>query len=129
MDNQNPNQQTEEETIAQLRDTIAAHEKTIDAQQEKIDRQELAIESLTHKNEQLLSLTGKTAVEAAPKVEKKKPELPAEPVAVDGKKYRFAFAAFYFKAVRYEAKDAALDTRLLKEILADKGQAILKEVY
>lgn len=50
-------------------------------------------------------------------------------VQIGGSEYKFRYRAFYFKAVRYTAEDAATKSELLQQIIADKGQTILKELF
>ena len=137
-----------EATIAEQKATIEAHEKTIADQKATIEEYEQALSDrdseisrltsqMAEKDEALQKHKSIIAKLSAGKPEEKeetaKPKktarIPNEPVEHEGKKYRFKFPAFYFKAIRYEAQDAALDDELIGKIIAEKGQTILIEVY
>ncbi len=61
--------------------------------------------------------------------EQKVPEIPKDAVAVDGKEYKFNVAQFRLpkRSEVIFASQAILDKKILAEIIAIKGQNILKE--
>lgn len=61
--------------------------------------------------------------------EKKTPVIPAEPVTVDGKLYKFKFARFRFDGELQLAEEAFHKTDLLQAILKIPGQGILQQVF
>ena len=132
-----------DKTIADQAKAIAAHEATIADQAKTIEEHEAAITELQNTiDEKTAAIIDQSAAlkklqagkqeitvkEKKPEA-KKKAELPKEPVEFEGKKYRFRFASFYYKAVRYEAQDVAIDPEKIAEILEDKTQTILIEVF
>lgn len=93
---------------------------------ETIANRDQTIADLKIKNERLMTMIGAKQPEAK---EAEKPKRTRPEVEIDGRNYRFRFGAFAFKGIHYEASDVAIDEKLLKEILADKGQSILKQIF
>lgn len=119
-----------------LKATIATQAQIIEDQQKKmtdlentIDEKTAEIIDLSAEIKKLQSGNQEISVKEKKPEPRKKVELPKEPVEYDGKKYRFRFAAFHYKAIRYEAQDVALDEKLIAEILSDKNQTLLKEIF
>ena len=64
-------------------------------------------------------------------VEEAKPiTIPKEAVEVNGKKYKFNVARFAFPGshAQYLSEEVVTDTKILKQIIAIKGQGILTEL-
>ena len=47
---------------------------------------------------------------------------------MNGKEWKFQVAAFYLGAEKILSEDAALDEKIIKDILAIKGQNVLREL-
>lgn len=121
--------------IEKLKETVASQAKTIEDQQAKITDLETKLdEKMVEIIDQAAELKKLQAGKSGDFVKEKKPEpkkkvVMPEPIEFEGKKYRFRFAAFYYKATRYEAQDVAIKENLIAEILADKNQTLLAEVF
>jgi len=98
--------------------TLEAMYAELQAHKQVSERQALVIAALTKKKDDPSTET------------KKVPEIPKEPVEVNGKKYKFQVATFRIAgdAAIYTAEEAVLDEELLSQILGIEGQGMLKEV-
>ncbi|HVZ97974.1 MAG TPA: hypothetical protein VG847_13925 [Chitinophagaceae bacterium] len=106
----------------------------------KLEQSQEAKEALAAENETLhtkvadhlntiMTLRAKMIETGAANAEKELPKIPAEPVVLEGKSYRFTKARFILPGIgEVKAQDAAIDNDIIKAIIDIKGQTILKEL-